>query len=156
MTSAEPAAAYREQLRAPASWYFIGFLFGLALACILLWFGPWQALAGLVGGTALSAYTVTAYGKAAIELSGDRLLAGPASLPLEALGEASALDPERARALRMHEADPRAFMLLRSYVRTAVRVEVVDPTDPHPYLYLSTRHPEQLAAAFARANAATR
>jgi hypothetical protein len=154
MTSAEPAAAYREQLRAPASWYFIGFLFGLALACILLWFGPWQALAGLVGGTVVSAYAVQAYGRVAIVLSGGRLDAGPASLPLDALGEASVLDAERARALRMHEGDPRAFMLLRSYVRTAVRVEVVDPTDPHPYLYLSTRHPEQLAAAFARANAA--
>jgi hypothetical protein len=45
-------------------------------------------------------------------------------------------------------------MLLRSYVKTAVRVEVVDPQDPHPYLYLSSRHPERLAAAFARANAA--
>lgn len=154
MTSAEPAAAYREQLRAPASWYFIGFLFGLALACILLWFGPWQSLAGLAGGTVVSAFVVRAYGRVAIELTGARLVAGPASLPLDALGEASALNAERARALRTHEADPRAFMLLRSYVRTAVRVEVVDPTDPHPYLYLSTRHPEQLAAAFARANAA--
>jgi len=154
MTTAEPAAAYREQLRAPASWYFIGFLFGLALACIFLWFGPWQSLAGLVGGTAVAAGVVYRYGDAAIELAEGRLTAGPASLPLSSLGEATALDPERARALRMHEADPRAFMLLRSYVRTAVRVEVVDPSDPHPYLYLSSRHPEQLAAAFARANAA--
>jgi hypothetical protein len=47
-------------------------------------------------------------------------------------------------------------MLLRSYVRTAVRIEVVDPQDPHPYLYLSSRHPEQLAAALARASAAAR
>jgi hypothetical protein len=54
----------------------------------------------------------------------------------------------------MHENDARAFLLLRSYVKTAVRVEVVDPLDPHPYLYLSSRHPEKLAAAFARANAA--
>ncbi|HEX4786896.1 MAG TPA: DUF3093 domain-containing protein [Actinospica sp.] len=154
MTTAEPTAAYREQLRAPASWYFIGFLFGLALACIFLWFGPWQALAGLVGGTLLSWYAVAAYGRVAIELAGDRLTAGPASLPLSSLGEARALDPARARALQMHEGDPRAFMLLRSYVRTAVRVEVVDPSDPHPYLYLSTRRPEQLAAAFARADAA--
>jgi hypothetical protein len=154
MTTAEPAAAYREQLRAPASWYFIGFLFGLALACIFLWFGPWQSLAGLVGGTLLSAYVVRSYGRVAIELAEGRLTAGPASLPLSSLGEVSALDPERARAMRMHEGDPRAFMLLRSYVRTAVRVEVIDPSDPHPYLYLSSRRPEQLAAALARANAA--
>lgn len=155
MTSAEPAAAYREQLRAPVSWYFIGFLFGVALACVFLVVGPWQALAGLAGGTLVSAYVVLVYGRASIVLADGRLSAGAASLPLDALGQASVLGPERARALRMHEADPRAFMLLRSYVKTAVRVEVVDPSDPHPYLYLSSRHPEQLAAAFARANAAT-
>ena len=155
MTSAASAdsAVYREQLRAPASWYFIGFLFGLALACIFLWFGPWQSLAGLVGGTLLAAWVVANYGRVGIELSDGSLKAGPATLPLAALGEASALSPERARALRMHEGDPRAYMLLRSYVRTAVRVEVVDPHDPHPYLYLSSRHPEKLAAAFAQANA---
>ena len=153
MTTAD-SAAYREKLRAPASWYFIGFLFGLALACIFLWFGPWQSLAGLVGGTLVSAWIVARYGGVGIELSDETLQAGPATLPLSALGEARALSPERARALRMHEGDPRAFLLLRSYVRTAVRVEVVDPLDPHPYLYLSSRHPEKLAAALARATAA--
>ena len=155
MTTAD-TAVYREQLRAPASWYFIGFLFGVALACVFFWFGPWGSLAGLVGGTLLSGYVVARYGRIAIEISGESLKAGRATLPLAALGEASALAPERARALRMHEGDPRAFLLLRSYVRTAVRVEVVDPLDPHPYLYLSSRHPEKLAAAFARANAAAR
>jgi hypothetical protein len=154
MTSAE-SPAYREQLSAPASWYFIGFLFGLALACIFLFLGPWQALAGLVGGTLLTAWAVAVYGRVVIELNGDELKAGPATLPLAALGEARALTAEAARGLRMHEGDPRAFMLLRSYVKTAVRVEVIDPQDPHPYLYLSSRQPEKLAAAFARAHAAT-
>ena len=153
MTSAE-SAVYREQLRAPVSWYFISFLFGVALACVFFWFGPWGALAGLVGGTLLSGLVVAKYGRVWIEVCGPNLKAGPATLPLAMLGEASALAPERARALRMHEGDPRAFMLLRSYVKTAVRVEVIDPLDPHPYLYLSSRHPEKLAAALARATAA--
>lgn len=38
-------------------------------------------------------------------------------------------------------------MLLRGYIPTAVRVEVTDPEDPTPYLYLSTRQPERLVAA---------
>jgi hypothetical protein len=42
-------------------------------------------------------------------------------------------------------------MLLRSYVPTALRVEVTDPADPTPYLYLSTRDPEALAAAIGAA-----
>ncbi|GLV74094.1 hypothetical protein Shyhy02_20960 [Streptomyces hygroscopicus subsp. hygroscopicus] len=38
-------------------------------------------------------------------------------------------------------------MLLRSYIPTALRVEVTDPEDPTPYVYVSTRNPEALAAA---------
>jgi hypothetical protein len=72
------------------------------------------------------------------------LEAGTARLPLTALGAATALDAEAARRLRTTEADARAFMLLRGYVRTAVRVDVTDPEDPTPYLYLSTRRPDKL------------
>ena len=138
---------YREKLRAPLSYWFIGFLFGLSLAIIMLVIGPWWSLGALLVGTALSEYAVVAYGNQVIEISADgTLTAGTATLPASALGAAVALDEERARALRTYEADPRAFLLLRSYISTAVRVEIADPSDPTPYLYLSSRRPKQLAA----------
>lgn len=64
------------------------------------------------------------------------------------------LDAEEARAWRTYKADARAFMLLRGYVETAVRVEVTDPDDPTPYVYLSTRNPQGLAAALSTIPAA--
>lgn len=144
---AENAAAYREKLRAPVSYWVIAFLFGLSLGIILLVEGPWWSLIGLVGGTALGGWAVLAYGRPVIEVLPDGTLkAGSAVLPASALGPALALDAERARALRTYEADPRAFLLLRSYIPTAVRVEIADPADPTPYLYLSTRRPKRLAA----------
>jgi hypothetical protein len=85
---------------------------------------------------------------------GDSLVAGDARIPLTALGEAEVLDAEEARAWRTHKADTRAFLLLRSYIPTALRVEVTDPEDPTPYLYLSTREPERLAEAIRSARAA--
>jgi hypothetical protein len=139
---------YREQLRAPLSYWFLGLLFGLSLAIIVLVVSPWWSLTALVAGTALSEWAVVAYGRPVIEIRADGTLqAGSAALPAVALGAAQPLDRERARALRTYEADPRAFMLLRSYIPTAVRVDVVDPADPTPYLYLSSRRPKQLAAA---------
>jgi hypothetical protein len=45
-------------------------------------------------------------------------------------------------------------MLLRSYVPTAVRIEITDPEDPTPYVYLSTRDPQALAAALTAVRAA--
>jgi hypothetical protein len=45
-------------------------------------------------------------------------------------------------------------MLLRSYVPTALKVDVTDPADPTPYLYLSTRSPKRLAEALESVRAA--
>ena len=141
------AAGYRERLHAPLSYWLIAFLFGLSIGIILLVESPWLSLFGLIGGTALGGWAVVAYGRVVIEILPDGTLkAGSASLPASALGPAVALDSERARALRTYEADPRAFLLLRSYIPTAVRVEIADPADPTPYLYLSSRRPKRLAA----------
>ncbi len=75
------------------------------------------------------------------------LVAGEARIPVSALGAAEVLDAEEARAWRTYKADPRAFMLMRGCVPRAVRIEVTDPADPTPYVYLSSREPEALAAA---------
>jgi hypothetical protein len=96
---------------------------------------------------------VVAYGRVPIRVTRTALQAGKATLPLPALGEAEALDEESAAALRGPESDVRAFMLLRGYVRTAVRVEVVDPADPTPYLYLSSRRPPHLVGTLPHARA---
>jgi hypothetical protein len=85
---------------------------------------------------------------------GDSLIAGEAKIPVSALGESEVLDAEEARAWRTYKADTRAFLLLRAYIPTALRVEVTDPEDPTPYLYLSTREPERLAAAIETARGA--
>ncbi|MFJ4471640.1 DUF3093 domain-containing protein [Streptomyces sp. NPDC089424] len=141
------AAPYEERLTAPRSWWLISFLAGASLALILLPFGTLPMLGGLVGGTATAAVAASSYGSVRIRVVGGALIAGEAKIPVTALGESEILDPEEARAWRTHKADTRAFMLLRAYVPTALRVEVSDPADPTPYLYLSTREPQRLAEA---------
>ncbi|MFI6346173.1 DUF3093 domain-containing protein [Streptomyces sp. NPDC050560] len=151
----EPSAAvFEERLTAPRSWWLVSFLVGVAVALILLPFGPLPLLGGLVGGTAVSAMVASSYGSVRIRVVADSLVAGEARIPLSALGDAEVLDPEEARAWRSYKADPRAFMLLRSYVPTAVRVKITDPEDPTPYAYLSTREPERLTRALAAARTA--
>ena len=138
---------YEERLTAPRSWWLVCFLVGIAMALILLPFGTLPLLAGLVGGTAVSAVVASSYGSIRIRVVGGSLIAGEAKIPVAALGEAEILDQEEARAWRTYKADTRAFMLLRAYIPTALRVEVTDPEDPTPYVYLSTREPERLAQA---------
>ncbi|MFE7646313.1 DUF3093 domain-containing protein [Streptomyces phaeoluteigriseus] len=141
------ATPYDERLTAPRSWWFISLLVGVAFALILLPFGTLPLLGGLVGGTAVAAVAASSYGSMRIRVVGDSLIAGEAKIPVAALGEAQILDAEEARAWRTYKADTRAFLLLRAYIPTALRVEVTDPADPTPYLYLSTREPQRLAEA---------
>ncbi|MET9505043.1 DUF3093 domain-containing protein [Streptomyces sp. NPDC006259] len=141
------ATPYDERLTAPRSWWFISCLVGVAFALILLPFGTLPLLGGLVGGTAVAAVAASSYGSLRIRVVGDSLIAGEARIPVTALGEAEVLDAEEARAWRTYKADTRAFLLLRAYIPTALRVEVTDPADPTPYLYLSTREPQRLAEA---------
>jgi hypothetical protein len=140
-------APYDERLTAPRSWWLIAAMAGVAAALILLPLGTVPMLGGLVVVGALAAVAVSTYGSVRIRVLGGALVAGDARIPLTALGRAEVLEAEEALAWRTRRADPRAHMLLRGYVRTAVRVEVTDPEDPTPYLYLSTRRPKALVAA---------
>ncbi|MEU4728532.1 MULTISPECIES: DUF3093 domain-containing protein [unclassified Streptomyces] len=140
-------AQYDERLTAPRSWWGIAAMIGLACALMLLPLGTLPLLAGLVGGTALAGLLVSSYGSARVRVVNGALAAGEARIPVTALGEPEILDAGEARAWRTHKADTRAFMLMRSYVPTAVRVEITDPADPTPYVYVSTREPHALRAA---------
>ncbi|MFD7627385.1 DUF3093 domain-containing protein [Streptomyces sp. NPDC059851] len=147
-------AHHDERLTAPRSWWGITVLTGLAGALMLLPLGTLPLLAGLIGGAALAGLLVSSYGSARVRVVNGSLAAGDARIPASALGEPEVLDAEEARAWRTYKADTRAFMLMRSYVPTAVRIPVTDPADPTPYVYLSTREPEALAAAVRAARAA--
>ncbi|WP_432247535.1 DUF3093 domain-containing protein [Streptomyces sanyensis] len=141
------APQFSERLTAPRSWWVVAALFGVSGGLVALPLGVLPLLGGVILAGAAAGAVVSAYGSARIRVVSGSLVAGDARIPVSALGEVRVLDPEEARAWRSHKADPRAFMLLRSYVPTAVRIEVTDPQDPTPYLYLSTRHPEQLSEA---------
>ncbi|MGW1025831.1 DUF3093 domain-containing protein [Streptomyces sp. NPDC002577] len=151
--SVSSASPYEERLTAPRSWWVIAVLVGIAMALILLPFGTLPLLGGLVGGTAVASVVVSSYGSVRLRVVGDSLIAGEAKIPVSALGGTEILDQAEALAWRTHKADARAFMLLRGYIPTALRVDVTDPEDPTPYLYLSTRHPKRLAAALAAVRA---
>ncbi|MFF8292867.1 DUF3093 domain-containing protein [Streptomyces sp. NPDC016309] len=144
-----PASApqYDERLTAPRSWWLLAALVGVSGALMTMPLGTLPTLGGLIVGGALAAMAVSSYGSARIRVVAGSLVAGDARIPVSALGEPEVLDAEEARAWRTYKADTRAFMLMRGYVPAAVRVEVTDPDDPTPYVYLSSRDPEALAAA---------
>ncbi|WP_328967460.1 DUF3093 domain-containing protein [Streptomyces sp. NBC_00239] len=145
------ALAYDERLTAPRTWWLIAVAVGMAMALIVFPYGPLAALGGFAAGTVVTCMWVSAQGSSRIRVTADQLIADDARIPLKALGEAQVLEGEEARAWRTYKADMRAHMMMRSYITTAVRVEVTDPADPTPYVYLSTRTPQALADALKNA-----
>jgi Protein of unknown function (DUF3093) len=138
---------YDERLTAPLSMWLFPAGSGISFGLVFYLFGIVPGLLGLVAGAAAAAVLLSSYGSARIRVVQGLLVAGDARIPVEALGTAHPMDREEAFAWRTRKANARAFMLLRSYIPTALRVDVTDPQDPTPYLYLSTRDPEALAAA---------
>ncbi|WP_042393797.1 DUF3093 domain-containing protein [Streptacidiphilus carbonis] len=138
---------YDERLTAPLTMWLFPAGSGISFGLVFYLFGIVPGLLGLVAGAAAAAVLLSSYGSARIRVVQGLLVAGEARIPVEALGTAHPMDREEAFAWRTRKANARAFMLLRSYIPTALRVDVTDPQDPTPYLYLSTRAPEALAAA---------
>jgi hypothetical protein len=96
---------------------------------------------------ALLALALWWYGDARISVADIWFRARRARIEAEHLGSIEALDADDTRRISGTDADARAYLVLRPYVKRAVRVEVTDPQDPTPYWLVSSRHPEALAAA---------
>lgn len=139
---------YRERLTAPLRWWVQA---TMLLASLFLAFAVAMPLVAATAATAAAAALtyglLLAVGRSTVEVSNGELRAGPAHIPLDLLGAPEALDADATRRVHGVEADARAFLLTRPYLKRSVRVPVVDGADPTPYWLVSSRHPERLAAA---------
>ncbi len=140
--------AYAERLGVPFRWWVQGTMLVAAvwLTVVVSVPGPLAWVATAIALTALGAW-LWLYGNARVTVSDDTFRAGRAQIHGRFLGTATALDPDEARRAAGVDADARAYLLLRPYLKRAVRVEILDPADPAPYWLVSTRRPEELAAA---------
>jgi hypothetical protein len=141
-------SAYTERVAVPPRWWALAALAVLALTIISSALPTWlfvaiPVIAAVALAVGLPAWTMH------VVVDERGLSVGRACLPWSAIGAVEFLDAESAAALRSRDADPRAYLALRGYVATAVRVAVDDAADPTPYWYVSTRHPARLAAALA-------
>ncbi len=141
------AVIFRERLTAP--WWFWAVICFWAMTLAIAYGSAIGTPVGIAVGAA--AFGLASLGVARVStvvtVSEAGLRVGDARLPWDAIGPVEVLDAGAARRRRGTGADSRAFVLLRGWVPTAVVVAVVDPLDPTPYWYVSSRSPERLAAA---------
>ncbi|MFL6157526.1 MAG: DUF3093 domain-containing protein [Marmoricola sp.] len=142
---------YAERLTVPLRWWVQATMFlatvWLAFVVALPTWLAWTASAALLAAV----FGIFAWvGSSRIEVRDGVLHVGPAQISLDHLGAVEALDAEGTRRVHGVDADVRAFLHTRPYLRRSVRVVIDDPADPTPYWLISTRHPRQLAAALTR------
>jgi hypothetical protein len=138
---------FHERLTVPISWWLLAGLFSLSvLLAVGAYLGPVWGV-----GTSIAALLVAAaiFSSASIVISVDarEVHVGRASIEHAYIAGCRALDGEETRRRASVEADARAHMVLRPYIKTAVEISLNDPDDPVPYWIVSTRHRERLAAA---------
>ena len=140
--------SYAERLGVPLRWWVQG-----TMLIAIVWLATVVAVPAVAAGvvTAVAAVLMTSLylliGAARLTVADGSFRAGRAHIGAEHLGPAVALDAEQTRRTAGVEADARAYLLLRPYLKRAVKVEITDPADPAPYWLVSTRHPDELVTA---------
>ncbi|WP_232676975.1 DUF3093 domain-containing protein [Nocardioides sp. R-C-SC26] len=143
----QPATRYAERLGVPLRWWVQGVMLiaSLWLALIVAVPAPlaWSVTVITLGLLSLG---LVSFGSLRIVVD-DELRVGRAHIAPAHLGAITPLDAAQTRRTAGVEADARAYLAMRPYLKRAVRVTIADPGDPAPYWLISTRHPERLAAA---------
>jgi len=137
---------YREKLW-PTPWAFI--VTALVIPASILVLVPISLFAGIVTAAVLygGCVLLLVLASPVVRVQNGELIAGPATISTQLLGEAIFFEKAQATQERGPRLDARAWLLIRGWIDPVVRVPIVDPSDPAPYWIISSRHPTQLAAA---------
>jgi hypothetical protein len=151
-----PAAPiYRERVSTPPLWWVLAVLLAVSCGAAV---GFYLGLAwGLGVGSAalLLTMAVLISAETVITVESSCVRVGRAMIELPYVGGCRALNAAETARRSGPEADARAYLVLRPYVRTAVELAVDDAADPVPYWLISTRRPVALARAVEDARAAS-
>lgn len=144
--SATSDVAYVEKLRPTLTWWFVAaFLSSMTAAMV---YPVWHVGAIIVPLVvfALAAVWLSTMG-AKILVTDKHFYAGRAHIERSFITDVEPLGKQAAFQARGPQLDARAFLMIRPWVKQAVRVHIDDPADPTPYWVVSTRRPAALARA---------
>lgn len=149
------STSYDERLGVPLRWWALATMFFASVLLAFLVALPAEVAFGTIGLMVAGIVALfLGYGAAEVAVRDGEFVAGQARIPVGFLAEPTPLDSDRTKLALGRDADARAYLLVRPYLKRSVKVLVVDPADPTPYWLVSTRHPRTLAAALAEAIAA--
>lgn len=136
---------YREVVRMPV-WSLALIYFFLLSLVLSIWaaLGDGAALISLICTSALL-LLIAIKSALVIEIDSEELRVGKAHISLEYLGSADDVSSEEMRKLRTRDADPAAYLGIRFWMPTGVKILVNDSRDSTPYWVISSKNGDALA-----------
>jgi len=136
--------SYTERLL-PSWWLTL--VLGLFLPAGFIIFLPLDPLVGLGAGAVMwaSAWGVLAIFSPTISATPQGFRAGVATVDWDNVSHVDVVSKEDARHAKGLGLDARAWVVIRPWIKPAVRVHIRDEDDPTPYWLVSTTAPEVLA-----------
>ena len=132
-------------------WLWLFLLFLAASLAIAFWAAlgtRWAAITGLL--QLLGLIFLSQRSQLGIALNENELRVGNAHIDRRYLGKIEALTADQMRQWRGPLGDPAAFMALRFWIPTGVKVEINDPKDSTPYWLISSKKAQPLMAALSK------
>jgi len=138
---------YREVIRMPL--WLLALIYFFFLSFVLSVWAALGNIAALISFLALSALVVliAIRTRLIIQVSQSELMVGLAHIELKYIGEVTELNSQAMRNIRSRDADPMAFLGIRFWSSTGVKVEINDKRDETPYWLITSNKANQLAQA---------
>jgi hypothetical protein len=135
-------------LSVPLWWYLVAVGVAILLGAeIHMGYPGVRAWIGYALCVPVAVLALVLLGRTRVRVADGTLSVGSAAKELRHLGRAEIVPKtDRQRALGP-ELDPAAYLMIRTWVRQVVRVEITDPDDPTPYWVFSVRDAPGLLAA---------
>ncbi|CAB4696505.1 unannotated protein [freshwater metagenome] len=138
---------FREVIRMPL--WLLALIYFFFLSLVL---SVWAALgnvAALITLVATSALLLLIWNQSRliIEITADELKVGRAHIELKYIDHATALDSSEMKNIRGRDADPIAFLGIRFWSSTGVKITLNDKRDETPYWLVTSNKANQLVKA---------
>ena len=137
---------FREVISAPI--WLIAFVYFIFLSVVL---SIWAALGdvpALLTFVALTIALAVIYQKTklVIEIDSEELRVGPARIERKYIGQCENLEAPALKLVRGRDADPAAYLGIRFWQPTGIKMHVLDSRDSTPYWLITSKRGQEMTA----------
>ncbi len=137
---------FREVISAPI--WLIAFVYFIFLSVVLsIWaaLGDFPALLTFVALT-IALAVIYQKTKLVIEIDGEELRVGPARIERKYIGQCENLEAAALKLVRGRDADPAAYLGIRFWQPTGIKMHVLDSRDSTPYWLITSKRGQEMTA----------